>query len=248
MTKKTKKPEEVKEVVTPEVVVEDTVIEDAALELTVEDAAKEIRKMLSDNEGVALAEAAVQDNELQFKHNDKTYRVRKATYLEKQEANKFRMKKYVELLRDPDTLLERDLRKLYKDKGVDIDGIEKELTELYNTQQSLMLELGKAIQNKKPVAELEKYKAEVVQCNSSMQRLNQEKQALLEYSLENRILMEVYGYMIWQISEVKEGETWKRLWKTYDACQADTDAVLLGLITKHGAVIVTDEMTSNLQT
>jgi len=202
--------------------------------------------MLSDDENLALAEAAVQDNQLKFEHNSKQYRVRKSTYVEKQEANKYRHKAYIQLLRDPDTLLEKDLRALYKTKGVDIDGIEREIQELYNTQQTLMLALGKAIQKKSLKVELEKYKEEIVQCNSSIGGLNQEKQILLEYSLENRILMDVYGFMVWQIAEVKENGEWKRVWTSYEACQADPDVQLLTLVTKHGAVIVTDEMTSGL--
>ena len=202
MSKEKKKTEAVKE--TPKQVVKEKTIETVAVEKSIEDASKEMMEMLKDNENVALAETAIQNNQIEFTEGEIKYRVRKTTMQEKQEANKFRMKRYIELLKDPDTLLERDLKKLYKNKGIDIDDIEKQYIELDKQQKVLMLDLGKAIKENRPKPELEKYKEEIITVSNTMQGLTQEKQGLLEYSLENRILMEVYSYMIWMIAEKQD--------------------------------------------
>ena len=109
-----------------------------------------------------------------------------------------------------------------------------------------MLDLGKAIKENRPNPELIKYKEEILSIGSSMQLLNQEKQSLLEYSIENRILMEVYSYMIWIISEKQVGNDWVQIWNTYEEFLGTDDIKLLTEVTKLGAVIVTDEMTRNL--
>jgi hypothetical protein len=246
MPEEIKAPEVVKIEETAEVNVQPGSLEAIAVEKTNEEAAAVMTKMLQDSESITLAEAVIQNNELVFSHKDKTYRVRKPSYLEKDEANKYRMKRYIVLLKDPDSLLERDLRKLYKNKGIDIEALEKEMSELYTQQQNLMLELGKGIKESRPQTELLKYKEEILSIMASVQGLANEKQTLLEYSLENRLLMDVYGYMIYLITEVKAGEKWQKLWNSYDDCLATSDAELLRLVTKHGAAIVTDEMSRNL--
>ena len=75
-----------------------------------EAAAQKIREMFSENEALALAEAAVQNSEIIFDVDGITYRVRKTNFQEKQDANHWRMKKYIEFLRDKDCLLEKDLK------------------------------------------------------------------------------------------------------------------------------------------
>ena len=222
----------------------DVKIKDKIVEKSIEMAAKEMTEMFQDTENIALAEAAIQNNEIEFEHEGQTYRVRKSNYLEKQEANKFRMKKYIELLKDKDCLLEKDLRKLYKDRGVDIDALDKQMQELTVQQQSLMMDLGKAIKENKDKVELLKYKEEILNIMNSLQGLNAEKQQLLEFSLENRILMEVYSYMIWMIAEHKVKDTWTKIWPKYEDFLATDTNELLNKVTKHGAVIISEEMTA----
>jgi len=257
MTEETKKPEEVKAVVTPtpEVVapvveeapvVKASVIEETAVEMNDEEALKEFTKLFADQENVALAEAAINNTCIEFEYKEEMYRVRKSTFAEKQEANKFRMGRFIELLKDKDSVLEKDLKALYKAKGIDIDDMDNQLIEFDDQQKALMLELGKAIKGNRDKVELEKYKAEIVALMSSTQAIQTERQGLLEYSLENRILMDVYSYMVWLIAEKKVGENWTRIWKTYDSFMAAENLELLALVTKNGAVVVTEEMSKNL--
>lgn len=252
MSEEIKNVEEVKELVTviPEVpVVEPKMdsIEVEAVAKSDEEAQKEMLAILSNNETVALAETAIQNNEIKFDLDGISYRVRKSNFKEKQEANQFRMKRFVELLKDKEVLLQKDLIKIYKDRGIDIEGIDKQVLELDGQQKALMLDLGKAIKENRSKPELEQYKQEIINATNSIQGLQQEKQQLLEYSLENRILMEVYSYMIWMIAEKKQGENWVKIWNTYEEFLSSDNMELLGQVTKFGAVVVTDDMTSNVK-
>ena len=240
--KKTKVEEAVE---TAKVVVEEKDNNAEIEKLANEATGEKIRDMFADNEAVALAEAALQNSEIIFEVQGETYRVRKANFQEKQTSNDVRMKKYVELLRDKDCLLEKDLRKLYKERGIDVDAIEQQIFELTSQQQGLLFDLGQAIKQNKDKVELEKYKTEIVHILSSIKGLSLEKQQLLEFSLENRVIMEVYSYLIWAIAEKKVGEKWVRLWATQnDFLNADPNE-LLSTVTKNGAVLITEELTLN---
>jgi len=206
-------------------------------------ASKKMREMFADNETIALAEAAVQNNEIVFEVEGITYRVRKTTFQEKQDANHWRMKKYIEFLRDKDCLLEKDLRELYKERGISILKLEKEIDELVNQQKKLLFDLGKAIKDNKAKSELDKYKEEISNLLLSIQGLSLEKQQLLEFSLENRVIMEVYSFMIWKIGEKKVGDKWEKIWTTYEEFLNVTPNELLRQVTKNGAVLITEEMT-----
>jgi hypothetical protein len=212
-------------------------IEEKAAETVV----KEMTELLADIDKENLVEGAIQDNKIEFSHEGVSYRVRKAVYKEKQQANKFRMKLYVELLKDKDCLLEKDLRKLYKERGTDIDKIDKEILELTNQQENLLFDLGKAIKENKAKVELEQYKKQIIGVRESIKGLRLEKQQLLEISLENRLLTEVYSYLIWLTSEKKVEGGWVRIWDKYDDFISCEDFNLLSLVSTHGTFIISDD-------
>jgi len=218
-------------------------VEEQIKEKTPEQIQKEMMEVFKDNEMMNLAETALQNNEIEFTVDNQIYRVRKATFSEKQDANRYRMKKYVELLKDPDCLLEKDLIKLYKNKGIDIEKFDKEVQALTKQQQTLMFELGKAIKENKPETELIKYKTEINNLVAQVQKLTTEKQQYVEFSLENRIIMEVYSYLIWLTSEKKVNDKWEKIWKTHEEFLSYKPDELLMTVTKNGAVILTEEST-----
>lgn len=224
------------------VVTEEKVADEAVITKAAEEVQKEMLDMFKDNANINLAEAAIQNNEILFQCNGESYRVRKATYQEKQEANEFRMKKYITLLKDKDCVLEKDLIKIYKERGIDIEDMDKQMQELGKQQQSLLFDLGKAIKENKDKVELEKYKKEITNIMASVQGLSSERQRLLEFSLENRVVMEVYSYMIWAISEKKVGDKWVHIWAAQDDFLNATPDELLTLVTKNGALLITEEL------
>jgi len=250
MTEKKKAPKvEVKidaAVAEAEVVTEDKILDEAAEKAVNDATVAKVKEMFSDNEAMALTEAAIQNNEIVFEIDGATYRVRKANFQEKQDANKYRMKIYVDLLRDKDCLLEKDLRKLYKERGIDVDDMDKEILGLSNQQQKLLFDLGKAIKGGGDKVELDKYKEEVVNIMHSIQGLSTEKQQLLEFSLENRVMMEVYSFLIWCVAEVKTGGAWKRIWATQTEFLNTTPSELLNEVTKNATVLITEDLTSNM--
>jgi len=249
--KKIEEAVEVAEVVTEEKVAEkvevaekpvEDAVDKAAVELSDAEVNKEVLKMLDESETLALAGAAIENNELEFEIDGQLYRTRKASYAEKQKANNFRMKKFTHLLKDADCLLEKDLKKLYKDRGINLDNMDKEIRELTKQQQNLMLELGKGIKAKRAKPELEKYKEEIINITNSIQGVALEKQQLLEFSLENRVLMELYSYLIWMVSEKKVGDKWENIWATYDDFLNTKPGKLLTEVTQKGAIVIAEEL------
>ena len=105
-----------------------------------------------------------------------------------------------------------------------------------------MFDLGEAIKNNKQKVELEQYKGEILYLKQTLEGLTLEKQSLLEVSLENRLLMEVYSYLIWMIAEKKIQGEWKRLWPSYDIFMSCQDLALVGEISKYAAMIIGEEL------
>jgi len=211
-------------------------------ELSIEQTTQKMQEMFIDTEVANLAEAAIQNNQIVFELDGSKYRVRKATFQEKQQVNMHRRSRFIACLKETDCLLEKDLRKLYQEKGIDIDAMDKQILEATHQQQKLLLELGKAIKDNKIESELQKYKEEIVNLNATIKEVSTEKGRLLEYSLENSVLIELYGYMIWLISEKQVNDKWSRIWNTYDDFLQTEPSDLLLLITKNGALMINEEL------
>lgn len=177
--------------------------------------AKENLKILSDIEDSVKMEAVVKDNKIEFKSGDKTYRVRKPNFPERHDVQQIRRKKYLELLKDDDMLFRKQWTKLYKEKGIDIDKMEDDVKRKQGEVEALLLRLVK-IQSTEPVKTL---KDEITKLRSEQYELTIEKTDLLQYSVEDQLLLHVNTYTTYLVLERKEDEKWIRHFETFEQFQ-----------------------------
>lgn len=191
-----------------------------------EEQIKDIKKKMTDVLELSETEELLKSNEKIFEHEGVTYRVRKPTFKEKQEVYQKRVEKFTELLKNDKYSLERDLIKTYLKRDIDIEAMSQEMFNKAKRRDDLMVQLGELIKNGSPDNELEQYKTEIQQLNAEIQAVTIQKTSLLEFSIENQVLIYVYSYMTFLVSEKKEGDNWIKVWKTFDEFQNSTGSLV----------------------
>lgn len=215
-------------------------------EKELQDNIAKVKKEVKDITNMDYVEDLIKDNSIEFKYNDETYRVIKPSFAHKEEVNRKRIEKYTELLKDENALLEADLIALYKKRNIDIDDMTKKYEDLNSKRNDSMLKLGKAIKDKQPKGNLEKYKNEIKTLNGEMQILALHKTVLLDSSIESQINVFVYTYLSYLIAQKKvqnKGKTkWAKAWKDYQDF-VDEEEGLVNQIVWYGTLISRNELT-----
>ena len=202
---------------------------------------KEMQAKINKQMDMDLIEKALDNNQFTFEERGIHYRVRRPSYDEKQEANKLRMTKYVELLQDPGFVLEEDLFRIYKARGIDIEAMTTQYNQYESKKSSIMLKLGEYIKNKRSEKELELLKNEIGDIQKTQQEISVKKAALLECSIENQVMLQTYTYLTYLITEKQEGEEWIKCWDTYKEFLADKDG-LVNKVTFYASLMIHDEL------
>jgi hypothetical protein len=212
-------------------------------EKKIDEQVKSVKQKIRDSIDLDKIQEYVKKNKIEFEYEGKKYRVRKPIPKERQEVSKLRMEKHVSLLKEKDEngdfkyMSERDLINLYKERGVNIDDMDKKLKHYRKKEQDLMFKLGKAIKEKKGKNELDAYKKEIVQYRELMQELGVKKTQLLELSIEQQIMIFVYSYFTSKITEKLEKEKWVNVWESYDDFLNDTEELTNKAIS-HAVLII----------
>lgn len=194
-------------------------MENEQKEMKIEEIQAKINDILDLNE----MEALIKSNQVEFDLEGKKYRVCKPSFAQKQEVYSKKSEKFIELLRNDNLVLENDLKKMYFKKNIDIDKMTRELQAKIQVRDGLMLELGKAIKEEKADFELKNYKVEIEKLNSEIQAASIYKTQLLQFSIENQVLIYTYSYLTFLTAEKKEGETWVRVWTNYEDFKNDKE-------------------------
>lgn len=186
-------------------------------------------------------------NEIVFEHNGKKYRVQKPTQKQKSETYQSQVKKYTELLQDKSYMLEEDLKKQYKSRGIDIDKMNKDLLELERQKHDCKFKLGEALEKKLPMSEIKNLRDKIDDLKVQQQKISIKKTALLETSIEQQSLLYGYSHLAYLLAEVnisKEGEPekWEKLWKSWKEYENEKDEKLLYLVTFNSTLIGKGEL------
>lgn len=184
--------------------------------------AKEALKALSEIEESTRIEELVKDNKIEFIVADKTYRVRKPVYAERIELDTTKRKKYVALVKDDSFLFRKQWIEQYKKKGIDIVEMENKVRTLDGEIKNILLRLAKS-QEPKDVASL---KEQVLKLQDEQFNTSIEVTDLLSNCIEQQILIYVNAYTTYLVLEVKEGETWKRLFNSYSEFEESESKII----------------------
>ncbi len=173
-------------------------------------------------------EEVIKNNKSEFTHLGVKYRVGKLNYEQKQEIYKERVKKFTQLLRDKDYSLEKDLKREYLARGIDIDALTNKIKTLEGQKDSAKLKLGELLKNNASDSDCDKIKKEIEGILEEQKNTAMEKQTLLEFSIENQVIVHMYNYMTYLMAERFDGENWVRAFKTFKDFSQSQDDELIG--------------------
>jgi hypothetical protein len=186
----------------------------------------EIKKKLTDLMDLSATEELLSNNNKIFEENGVTYRVHKPTFKEKQEIYQKRVEKFTELLNNEKYFLEKDLKKTYLKRDINIDAMTQEMSNKMKRRDEIMLQLGELIKNGAPDDDLLKYKNEIQAINAEIQMISIQKTTLLEFSIENQVMIFIYSYMTFIVSEKKVNDNWVKVWNTFEEFQNDSSNIV----------------------
>jgi len=200
------------------------------------DAERIISEMEKEN-GLAKVEDLIKDNSIAFEHEGKKYRIHLLNLVEKEELDLFRRRKFGQLLKDPDILLEKDLIALYKERGEDIGEIDEQIKKLESENFGLQMKLGEAISKNDGEQIFQTYKEQIQALIVQVQVLKTQKILLLEFSLENNLLTYVAQIITYLSLDEDRGGNWIRMFKSLEDFQNHKDEELINKAAQYSMIL-----------
>lgn len=191
--------------------------------------AKDIVAQLKEKHQLEMLEEDLKDNKAEFNYKDIEYRVRLFTRKDKEEIYLLNIKKYNQLLKDPDILKEADLYVVYKNKGLDIAAIDSEIRRYQAEIMDLHLKLGKEEEDKSPESVCKAYHDKIVTLQESLYVAIIKRAQLLNHSLENILEEYISRISLFFSLEKLENEKWIRAFKSLDEYDNFNDEELLSM-------------------
>jgi len=189
--------------------------------------AKKIVEEMNKETDLNKVEEMIKDNKISFEHNEEKYRVRLLNLKEKEELDSLRRKKFGQLIKDKDILLEKDLIQQYKERGINIEEINDNIKKYDKEELDLQLRLGEAISKNEGEIILKEYSGKIEDLRIKKSVLNTQKTLLLEFSLENQLLNYVAEIITYLSLDIYKEEKWKRMFNTFDEFQNYEDEKLI---------------------
>jgi hypothetical protein len=199
--------------------------ETTSIDQSTQTAIDEVKKKVSELLNLSEMEDLVKSNEKIFDIDGQSYRVRKPNFKEKQEVYRRRIEKFTELIKNPAYMLEKDLIATYRTRGIDMDKIDGDFQSKVARRDELMLKLGEAIKNQTPEFEWQIYRKEIEELNAEIQNISINKTSLLEFSVENQVLVTMFNYVTFLVTEKKIGDSWVKVWNNYTEYENDSSNV-----------------------
>ena len=189
----------------------------------------------------------IKDNKIEFEHNGQKYRVSKPSFKDRQIAFKERCEKQSQLLREKNEvgefkyLSEKDVTNLYQQRGIDIPRITKKIEALNIKENENLYKLGEELKNTQNPKQMDFYKSEIINIREEKSNLINERTALLEFTIENQLLMYLYNKFTQLVTEKKtDGGDWTKVWKTYEEF-IEGDEVLINVASMYLTLILNNQ-------
>jgi len=165
---------------------------------------------------IVKIEEMIKDNNIIFEHNNQQYRVRLLNLKEKEELDLLRRKKFGQLIQDKDILFEKDLIRIYKERGIDLEKIDEEIKKFEAEELDLQLKLGEAISKNEPETILKSYKEQIETLRIKKRVLTTQKTLLLEFSLENQLLNFVAEVITYLSLDKLDNNKWIKMFNSLE--------------------------------
>ncbi len=190
---------------------------------------EEVKKILDEmQESYQIDKVAelIKDNKIEFSYEDKEYRVRLLNSKEKDELDMIRRRRFGQLLKDKDILLEKDLIIAYHEKGIDIKSLDEEINHINNQITDQNYKLGEALAKTPGDVILNTYKKEIINLIYKLHELTIQRGHLLEYSLENHLQNYVAQAISYLCLDEKVNDKWVRAFNTLDDFMSQDDRLV----------------------
>jgi len=194
--------------------------------LRAEEAQRILDKIKEDHD-LSKFEELVKDNKIEFEFEDKKYQVRMLNVAEKDELDSLRRKKFGQLIQDKDILLEKDLIRVYKERGLDLEEINEQIRKLDTERYSITLKLGESIADKIGEAVLKEYKNQINNLQDKIYILALQKSSLLTYSLENQLTNYVVKVLTYLSLEIYKDEKYVKAFKSIEDFEKNVNEKLI---------------------
>jgi len=189
-----------------------------------EELAKEHGDFLVKLEKEAEAESIIKDNKIKFQIGEITYRVRLPNYSEQLEVEKHRGHKYLEFIKDSKMLFRKQWIEIYKAKGVDLEKMDREITEIQAKIDNFRIKSAQETKENQ-----DKINQEILSLIYKQAIVNVEKNDLLSYCIEEQLMIEVNAYQTYIVLEKLMAENaWVKVYSTYEEFSKSEDSVLIG--------------------
>ena len=190
---------------------------------------EEVKKILDEmQENYQIDKVAdlIRDNKIEFSYEDKEYRVRLLNSKEKDELDMIRRRRFGQLLKDKDILLEKDLIIAYQEKGIDIKSIDEEINHINNQITDQNYKLGEALAKTPGDTILNTYRKEIINLTYKLNEVIIQRGHLLEYSLENHLQNFVAQAISYLCLDVKVEDKWVRAFDKLDTFMEQDDRLV----------------------
>ena len=190
---------------------------------------EEVKKILDEmqeNYQIDKVQDLIKDNKIEFEFEEKQYRVRLLNSKEKDELDLIRRRRFGQLLKDKDILLEKDLIIAYQEKGIDIKALDEEINHINNQISDQNYKLGEALAKTPGDTILNTYKEEIIKLTYKLNELIIQRGHLLEYSLENHLQNYVAQAISYLCLDIKVEDKWIRAFGTLDNFMSQDDKLV----------------------
>ena len=202
---------------------------------------QEIKDKIDNNIDIDKIDEMIRNNKLEFEYNKIKYRATIPTFKQKSELNEKKREKFLNLLKDEKNMLEEDLKKIYKKRGIDIDEINQKILALEKQKSDYLLKLGKALKEKSSDNDLEILKNEINKIAGEQTALSIQKMNLLEFSIESQILIYIYSYLAYLIIQKNIDDKWVPAWNTWEEFE-NSDENLITKASFHAGMVLKNDM------
>ncbi len=195
-------------------------------DIKVKEAIAKIEQQTKDLIDKVQVQDLIKNNVAEFEITSIKYRTSKPNFKQKLELNSIRSKKYAEMLRNPENLMEKDLIAVYKTRGIDIEEMNSKFEALEASKKNLADRLGRGITENKSEEELQALRLEIEKIMSAQEEIILTKIVLLDSSIESQISVFGFIYLAYLVTEKLVNDMWVKAWDTYEEfIQQDEEVV-----------------------
>jgi len=191
--------------------------------------AKKMVEKQKEIDEITKIESKIKDNKIEFLYKKETYRVRKPSQVEARETDYQKNIKKQELFRDPNYLFSKQWEELYRQKGEDVNEINKKMEEIRKKIEEAEVDLD-ALREENVQDEdvIKKAKEKLLKTQGEWYEQFIRKTKIYEYSIETVLNDFENRYPLYLVLEKKCGNKWKRAFDTYkDFLNTEEDDLLL---------------------